>query len=81
MAHGTGTSLGDPIEVGGLAGAFGAAPFVLGAAKANIGHLEDCAGLVGVIKAVMVLQTRRVAGAVLWLRVIVERPKSSRMRV
>ena len=63
--HGTGTALGDPIEVGALAETVGAAApdrpdCVLGAVKANIGHLEAAAGVVGVIKAVLVLAHRTV---------------------
>lgn len=59
--HGTGTTLGDPIEVealvnvlGGQAGA--ASPCYLGSIKANIGHLEAGAGVMGLIKAVQVLR-------------------------
>lgn len=63
--HGTGTALGDPIEVGALAEAVGAATpdrpdCVLGAVKANIGHLEAAAGVVGMIKAALVLAHRTV---------------------
>jgi len=63
--HGTGTALGDPIEVGALAETVGAtAPdrpdCVLGAVKANIGHLEAAAGVVGLIKAALVLAHRTV---------------------
>lgn len=60
-AHGTGTQLGDPIEVEALAAtvgqpATGAGPCLIGAAKANIGHLEAAAGATGVVKSVLVLQ-------------------------
>ncbi|MGQ3195994.1 MAG: SDR family NAD(P)-dependent oxidoreductase [Hydrogenophaga sp.] len=60
-AHGTGTALGDPIEVEALAAtvgqpAPGAGTCYIGAAKANIGHLEAGAGVVGLIKAVLALQ-------------------------
>lgn len=60
-AHGTGTALGDPIEVEALAATIGqpaadAGPCLIGAAKANIGHLEAAAGVTGVIKSVLVLQ-------------------------
>ncbi|SHG61274.1 hybrid non-ribosomal peptide synthetase/type I polyketide synthase [Massilia sp. CF038] len=58
-AHGTGTALGDPVEVAALAQAFGApvgaAPRVLGAVKANIGHLDAAAGVAGLIKAALAL--------------------------
>ncbi|HMY14985.1 MAG TPA: polyketide synthase, partial [Polyangium sp.] len=56
--HGTGTSLGDPIEVEAIKAVFGAprdrgAKCVLGALKSNIGHLEAAAGVAGLIKAVL----------------------------
>ncbi|MFT4626804.1 MAG: acyl transferase domain-containing protein/NADPH:quinone reductase-like Zn-dependent oxidoreductase [Myxococcota bacterium] len=53
--HGTGTPLGDPIEAGALAAVYGTAP-VLGAVKANIGHLEAAAGVAGALKAVLALR-------------------------
>ncbi|GGC78327.1 type I polyketide synthase [Chelatococcus reniformis] len=60
-AHGTGTALGDPIEVEALASALGAGrphapPCYLGSAKANIGHLEAAAGVIGLIKTVEALR-------------------------
>ncbi|HET8641084.1 MAG TPA: acyltransferase domain-containing protein, partial [Pseudonocardiaceae bacterium] len=54
-AHGTGTRLGDPIELEGLRQAFGtgrSAPLPLGSAKPNVGHLDSCAGMAGLVKAV-----------------------------
>jgi len=59
--HGTGTSLGDPIEFEALRAVLGqpredGSTCVLGAVKTNIGHLEAAAGIAGLIKAVMVLQ-------------------------
>jgi amino acid adenylation domain-containing protein len=55
--HGTATPLGDPIEFEGLARALGAAgaPLALGSTKANIGHLDAAAGVVGLIKTALVL--------------------------
>ncbi|MBK3554995.1 acyltransferase domain-containing protein [Streptomyces sp. MBT56] len=60
--HGTGTSLGDPIEATALAGALGArsAPVHLGTLKANIGHLEGAAGAAGLVKAALVMYHRTV---------------------
>ncbi len=58
--HGTGTSLGDPIEVEALRAVMGPprgdqTKCVLGAVKTNIGHLEGAAGVAGVVKAVLAL--------------------------
>ncbi|MBZ0256252.1 SDR family NAD(P)-dependent oxidoreductase [bacterium] len=60
-AHGTGTSLGDPIEIQSLANALGKGrdqnnALVVGSVKTNIGHLEAAAGMAGFIKAVLALQ-------------------------
>jgi acyl transferase domain-containing protein/nucleoside-diphosphate-sugar epimerase/acyl carrier protein len=57
-AHGTGTPLGDPIEVGALARVFGerARPLVVSAAKSRLGHLEAGAGMVGVAAALVALE-------------------------
>ncbi|CEM18661.1 unnamed protein product, partial [Vitrella brassicaformis CCMP3155] len=62
--HGTGTSLGGPIEVGALKAVFAGGresehPLVLGALKTNMGHLEGAAGIAGVLKAVLVLQMKQ----------------------
>ncbi|MCK9395482.1 MAG: SDR family NAD(P)-dependent oxidoreductase [Methylobacter sp.] len=69
--HGTGTSLGDPIEINGLKMAFeqlhrstgvampNAAYCGLGSVKSNIGHAETAAGIAGVIKAVLALRNKR----------------------
>ncbi|MDB5815272.1 MAG: beta-ketoacyl synthase [Rhodocyclales bacterium] len=54
--HGTGTSLGDPIEVRALRDVFdadGGQPCWLGALKTQIGHLEAAAGVAGLIKSVL----------------------------
>jgi acyl transferase domain-containing protein len=60
-AHGTGTALGDPIEIEAIAEIVGqsspsAGPLWLGAAKANVGHLEAAAGVAGFVKAVLALR-------------------------
>ncbi len=61
-AHGTGTSLGDPIEVDALGAVFGDRawdnPLWLGSVKSNIGHLESAAGIAGLIKAILCLQNK-----------------------
>ncbi|MDC0708551.1 SDR family NAD(P)-dependent oxidoreductase [Stigmatella sp. ncwal1] len=75
-AHGTGTALGDPIEVNGLERAFshvlkkeGRAPSRtgycgIGALKSNIGHLEAAAGIAGVIKVLLAMKHRQLPGIV-----------------
>jgi acyl transferase domain-containing protein len=52
--HGTGTALGDPIEVGALRGVMEprATPLLTTSAKSNIGHTEACAGLIGLLKCI-----------------------------
>ncbi|MPY58312.1 type I polyketide synthase [Streptomyces spongiae] len=62
-AHGTGTNLGDPIEVEALTRVFRETTdrrqyCALGSVKPNIGHLGAAAGLAGFIKAVLVLEHR-----------------------
>lgn len=64
-AHGTGTKLGDPIEVEGIAKAFAAYTSqkqfcALGSVKSNIGHLDEAAGIFGFIKTVLSLQAREI---------------------
>ena len=57
-AHGTGTALGDPIEIGALSTVFAgrAAPLYVGSVKTNVGHLEMAAGVAGLMKLVLALQ-------------------------
>ncbi|TNH27978.1 AMP-binding protein, partial [Micromonospora orduensis] len=59
-AHGTGTALGDPVEHHALAEVYGGARPILGSVKANIGHLDSCAGMAGLIKAVMTVRDGRI---------------------
>lgn len=60
-AHGTGTPLGDPIEIAALTQAFSVETkkkgfCAIGSAKTNIGHLDTAAGVTGLIKTVQALK-------------------------
>ncbi|MCJ1403373.1 hypothetical protein MMC11_006596 [Xylographa trunciseda] len=61
-AHGTGTPVGDPLELGALGATLGTTkrqagqPLYVGSVKTNIGHLEGCAGLAGLLKTVLCLE-------------------------
>ncbi|HEV3036493.1 MAG TPA: condensation domain-containing protein [Candidatus Angelobacter sp.] len=64
-AHGTGTSLGDPIEIAALTQSFQAATneksfCALGSVKGNIGHLDAAAGIAGLIKTALVLDRKQI---------------------
>jgi len=63
--HGTGTALGDPIEIAGLAEAFGAqaarGEIAIGSIKSNMGHLESAAGVAGLAKVLLQFAHRRLA--------------------
>ncbi|MEW5803368.1 MAG: thioester reductase domain-containing protein [bacterium] len=75
-AHGTGTTLGDPIEINGLKKAFGdlykkwnkPTPRVphcaLGTVKTNIGHLETAAGIAGVLKVLLAMKYKKLPATV-----------------
>lgn len=65
-AHATSTPLGDPTEMRALSQVYGvgASPCSVGSIKSNIGHLEAGAGVLGLIKAVMVLSHNVVPGQV-----------------
>ncbi|MBV6699873.1 acyltransferase domain-containing protein [Kitasatospora aureofaciens] len=56
--HGTGTELGDRVELSALAETYGEAgdSCALGSVKANIGHTDTAAGVIGLIKAVLAVQ-------------------------
>ena len=60
-AHGTGTALGDPVEIAGLTqafrsgGALGKQYCAIGSLKTNIGHLDAAAGVAGLIKTALSL--------------------------
>ncbi|KAI2617780.1 hypothetical protein GGR54DRAFT_640866 [Hypoxylon sp. NC1633] len=58
--HGTGTSVGDPIETSAVGEVFGADGVYIGSVKPNIGHCEGSAGLASLIKAVLALENRTI---------------------
>ena len=64
-AHGTGTSLGDPIEVRAASAVLcknrsRELPLAIGSIKTNIGHLEAAAGIAGLLKVVVALQKKQI---------------------
>jgi acyl transferase domain-containing protein/acyl-CoA synthetase (AMP-forming)/AMP-acid ligase II/NADPH:quinone reductase-like Zn-dependent oxidoreductase/NAD(P)-dependent dehydrogenase (short-subunit alcohol dehydrogenase family)/acyl carrier protein len=66
-AHGTGTSIGDPIEVEAVKGVLGetgpeAPPCLMGSVKANIGHLENASGMASLAKVLGCLQHDEIPG-------------------
>jgi acyl transferase domain-containing protein/SAM-dependent methyltransferase len=74
--HGTGTELGDPVEINGIKSAFrklakkrgtplpGRPHCGIGSVKTNIGHLEPASGIAGLIKVVLALQHEALPGVV-----------------
>ena len=61
-AHGTGTPLGDPLELGALVKVFSKreTPLLIGSVKTNIGHLETAAGIAGILKVILALQHKEI---------------------
>lgn len=66
-AHGTGTSVGDPIETRAIGEALGQhrrTPLPIGSVKSNLGHLETASGVAGLAKALYSLQHREVPATI-----------------
>ncbi|RYG97083.1 KR domain-containing protein, partial [archaeon] len=62
-AHGTGTKLGDPIEIEAIASVYGPdVEVVIGSSKANFGHLEAAAGILGLFASLVVLRSSTAYG-------------------
>jgi phthiocerol/phenolphthiocerol synthesis type-I polyketide synthase E len=64
-AHGTGTALGDPIEIAALTQAFRASTqkkgfCAIGSVKTNIGHADAAAGIAGLIKTILILKHKQI---------------------
>lgn len=58
-AHGTGTPLGDPIEIGALGNVF-RQPLFVGSVKTNIGHLEASAGIAAAMKVILAMRHQQI---------------------
>ncbi len=72
-AHGSGTPVGDPIEMRALTKAFRASSTrtgfcAIGSVKTNIGHLDAAAGMAGLIKTVLALQHRQIPASLNYSR-------------
>ncbi|RYP39087.1 hypothetical protein DL767_002350 [Monosporascus sp. MG133] len=70
--HGTGTQAGDPTEVRGAGYAFSATreadkPLIIGSIKSNVGHSEPAAGISGLIKTILSLETGMIPGTPLFI--------------
>jgi phthiocerol/phenolphthiocerol synthesis type-I polyketide synthase E len=65
-AHGTGTALGDPIEVEAIKEAYGLAgrPCGIGSLKGNFGHFNVAAGIIGLIKATLALKHKLIPATI-----------------
>ncbi|XMB24952.1 SDR family NAD(P)-dependent oxidoreductase [Paenibacillus sp. BR2-3] len=69
-AHGTGTALGDPIEVAGLTKAFrkftaNTQFCAIGSVKSNVGHLESAAGMASLTKVLLQMKHKQLAPSIL----------------
>lgn len=69
-AHGTGTNLGDPIEIAGLSKAFGKYTkkkqfCCIGSVKANIGHAESAAGIASLTKVLLQMKHHQIVPSIL----------------
>lgn len=69
-AHGTGTKVGDPIETKSIGNALGIKlkdkerKLLIGSIKSNLGHLETASGVAGILKAICVLETKRIPATI-----------------
>ncbi|MBF0119062.1 MAG: SDR family NAD(P)-dependent oxidoreductase [Desulfobacterales bacterium] len=66
--HGTGTELGDPVEIEGIKKAFeickGKTFCGIGSVKTNIGHLEPAAGIAGIIKVILSMKNKKIPASI-----------------
>ena len=68
QCHGTGTAVGDPIEVEALSRVFGEShsetPLLIGSVKTNVGHSEAASGITSIIKTTMALEQRLIPATI-----------------
>ena len=65
--HGTGTALGDPIEIKSISNVIGSnrtEPLYIGSLKASIGHLEPASGIASVIKTALMLEHKKIVKSI-----------------
>ncbi|KAL7914426.1 hypothetical protein GGI35DRAFT_490696 [Trichoderma velutinum] len=58
--HGTGTAVGDPLEVNAVANVWGEDGILIGSVKPNVGHSEGASGITSIIKTVLALENRTI---------------------
>ncbi|KAL1475744.1 hypothetical protein MTO96_037062, partial [Rhipicephalus appendiculatus] len=65
-AHGTGTAVGDPVELAAISSVFCDSsrkrPLMIGSVKSNVGHSETASGICSIAKVILTMETGTIAG-------------------